>query len=826
MLVASCRLKRVAGPSPGAGNARTAWAERQGVLLELEDEEGRRGRGEASPLPGFSVDSLAMAEADLHAWAEHLPRRLEDVPAIFAAAAEAASPAARFALESALLDLLGQERELPIYRLLGGRDHPIPLVHLLPVNDTLAAAEELYEAGARHFKVKVGGDDFAAELAMLTALRGRFGQKIELRLDANRGLAGPGREEKIAALAAFDPELLEEPGGDFEIEAPYPLAFDESLLEPPVRAALPGLLRKSGYRVVVLKPMALGGFAACLELARVAAAAGCASVVTHLFDGPIALAAAAHLALALPGRVLPCGLASHTGLDAWSEAAPDFVRKTQILAPASPGLGLRSLVEATPWDRRAPARLLPSAPGAELELGGLRGLPLVHFSVFAAADEAGDRTALVVGGATTPFASLADQVKTLLAAWQPDPDTALVLVGDNHPETIVAILAAIEAEIPLFLIHPRWPELERSRYLSSLGLPPLPPGTNSIFVPWPADAPPAGTGNERILAVLPTSGTGGRPKGVALSRRAFLAATLASAAILGWKGDDRWLLSLPLAHVGGLSILLRCLAARRAVVLADPAERFEPAAVAAQLIRDRVTLLSLVPTLLRRLLELEGFALPPHLRAILVGGAAASPRLLEKAARRGWPCLATYGSTEACSQIATQEAPRPRGCGRPVRGVEIRLGPDGLIAVRGENLLSFYLPGGHDGRDENGFFKTGDLGRRDEEDQLHVLGRGDDVIVSGGENVHPLQVEAALEEHPALAAAGVFPLADDEWGQIVAAAVVVAPGETLPSLEELRDGLRAVLPAYALPRRLFVAESLPQNAAGKLDRRTLAAAFR
>ena len=106
-----------------------------------------------------------------------------------------------------------------------------------------------------------------------------------------------------------------------------------------------------------------------------------------------------------------------------------------------------------------------------------------------------------------------------------------------------------------------------------------------------------------------------------------------------------------------------------------------------------------------------------------------------------------------------------------------------------------------------------------------VLGRADDVIISGGENIHPLEVEAALEEHPAIAAAAVFPLPDEEWGQIVAAAVVPLAGQPLPELAELREKLRSSLPAYALPRRLVVTDALPQNAAGKLDRRALAAAY-
>lgn len=450
-------------------------------------------------------------------------------------------------------------------------------------------------------------------------------------------------------------------------------------------------------------------------------------------------------------------------------------------------------------------------------------------SLFAAAREAAERPALIENGGAITYLRLAKEAEEARAGWQGTAGEALVVLGDSRRDTVAMILAALAGGLPVFPLHPRWPDEERHRYLADLGLPPLVPGERWRKVAWPSGAPALGgndsdPGDERIAAVLPTSGSSGRPKGVALSRRAFLAAIAASAAVLGWQEDDRWLLSLPLAHVGGLSILLRCLAARRAVVLADPTPSFEPRVVAEQLERDAVTLVSWVPTQLRRMLQLPGFVLPASVRAILVGGAAASPALMQEAAGRGWPCYLTYGATEAASQIATQRAPAVAGCGPPVPGVEVRVGEDGRVALRGDNLLSYYLPSGACGLDPGGFFAPGDLGRFDEEGHLHVLGRADDVIVTGGENVHPLQIEAALEEDPAIAAAAVFPLPDEEWGQVVAAAVVARAG-AVPDLERLRRSLRRTLPGYALPRRLFPLDALPQNAVGKLDRRALAARF-
>ena len=447
-------------------------------------------------------------------------------------------------------------------------------------------------------------------------------------------------------------------------------------------------------------------------------------------------------------------------------------------------------------------------------------------SIHAAAAEAGAALALLAAGRAYSFAELAAAVEQRLAAWRTVSEgEVLVLVGESRPETIVTIFAAIEARMPIFFVHPRWPAAERRRYLEYLGLPSSPEGAGEFRAAWPAGCPPLEDGDERILAVLPTSGSSGPPKGVALSRRAFLSAIAASRQGLGWKPHDRWLLALPLAHVGGLSILLRGLEGRAGTVLADTVAGWEPAAVARQIENDEITLVSLVPTQLRRLLGLEGFKLPHRVRALLIGGAAASPALIAAAAGRGWPCRLTYGATEAASQIATQETPGPEGCGRPVPGVTVEIGVGHHIRVRGANLFSFYLPGGQNGRDAEGFFESGDLGRLDAQGNLHVFGRADDVIITGGENVHPLTVEAALEALPAIAAAVVFPLPDEEWGQLICAAVVPQVGQALPDLETLRTALKSTLPAYALPRRLFRVENLPQNSVGKLDRRVLARLF-
>ncbi|RMH39985.1 MAG: 2-succinylbenzoate--CoA ligase, partial [Deltaproteobacteria bacterium] len=300
-------------------------------------------------------------------------------------------------------------------------------------------------------------------------------------------------------------------------------------------------------------------------------------------------------------------------------------------------------------------------------------------------------------------------------------------------------------------------------------------------------AVPAGA---RGLVVF-TSGTTGAPKPVELTPRMLFASATASASVLGWRDGDRWLCPLPVAHVGGLSVITRCVIARATAVI-DDLDGFE---------RHRATLGSIVPAQLPALCDRDA---PPAVRAVLVGGAAAPERLLARARARGWPLLRTYGMTEACSQVATERAP---GAGlRPLPGIDVRIASDGRIEVSGPTVAG-------------GRLRTGDLGRWTADGGLVVLGRADDVIVTGGENVHPALVEDALRSHPAIADACAFGLPDERWGQIVGAAIVAPAGV---DDADLAEHLGRSLPAFARPRRVALVDALPLTAAGKADRRAAA----
>jgi o-succinylbenzoate---CoA ligase len=233
--------------------------------------------------------------------------------------------------------------------------------------------------------------------------------------------------------------------------------------------------------------------------------------------------------------------------------------------------------------------------------------------------------------------------------------------------------------------------------------------------------------------------------------------------------------------------------------------RFDADRVRAALEAGEMTLASLVPTMLARL-RTAGLRATPGLRAIALGGGPVPAGLLDWARETGIPVVPVYGMTETCSQIV---AGRP---GRPLTGVELEIASDGEILVRGPMVARAAVA-------EDGWLHTGDLGRLDEDGRLHVLGRLKELIVTGGENVAPLEVEQVLLGHPAVTDAGVAGLPDPEWGEAVTAFVVLRePADE----EQLRAWCRERLEPFKVPKAIHAVDRLPRNAGGKLLRDRLA----
>jgi o-succinylbenzoate---CoA ligase len=307
---------------------------------------------------------------------------------------------------------------------------------------------------------------------------------------------------------------------------------------------------------------------------------------------------------------------------------------------------------------------------------------------------------------------------------------------------------------------------------------------------------------DAVCAVIHTSGTTSAPRPIALTYGNFLWSALGSSVALGVDPGERWLCAMPLSHVGGLSILIRGAVYATTAVLH---ERFDASEVLRALRQDRITVVSLVSTTLTRLLD-AGLRDPPSLRWALTGGGPLAPALLQRAHAAGVPAIATYGLTEACSQVST--------AGPPLFCTRVELAEDGEILVGGPTVAPGSL--GPDGR-----LHTGDLGEIDANGFLRVNGRKADTIISGGENVAPSEVESVLEAHPSVIEAAVLGRSDPHWGEAVVAIVVASPQADIEEAE-LRAHCLARLAPYKVPKQVrIVSDSLPRTASGKLLRREL-----
>ncbi len=346
MRLRSSSIHRIGGAaSAPVRNARQRWSDRCGLLVALEIDGGL-GLGEASPLPGYSIDTIDEAEASLRAAVagiEKLPGTVDEIAAL---AAPIVSPTARFALETALLDLQARSQACPVHRLV--RPGPPPVVArsgLLQEESPRALDAEALAARQRglvHLKLKVGGGAIEDDIARVKRLRYLLGGEVSLRLDANGAWPPAVAADALAQLAPLDIAFVEEPTtalASFGRQA-VRWAADESLV-----SQADALLAADACDIVVLKPAVLG-WCGALRLGERAIARGKQLVVTHLFDGPVALASACELALALAGpSLLPCGLDPHPALAAFPAwRLPQLDRAATIQPAPGMGLGLREAV--------------------------------------------------------------------------------------------------------------------------------------------------------------------------------------------------------------------------------------------------------------------------------------------------------------------------------------------------------------------------------------------------------------------------------------------------------------------------------------------------
>jgi O-succinylbenzoic acid--CoA ligase len=425
-----------------------------------------------------------------------------------------------------------------------------------------------------------------------------------------------------------------------------------------------------------------------------------------------------------------------------------------------------------------------------------------------------ERTALVTEAASVTYAELeaeATWVARRLAAYGVRRDATAALTMHPRREEVVLLHALMKLGAIAMPLSPQLTEAEREAVLAA-ERPAIDLNDAAELTQTEADLPLLGEHDmEDLQCYILTSGSTGEPRQVGLTYGNFLFSAVGSAFNIGVEPADRWLCCLPLSHVAGLSIVLRSVIYGTTAVLLDG---FDTDQVASTLTTGGITVLSLVPTMLIRLLEAGADLSAP--RAILIGGGPVPKAALEEALGQGATVVQTYGMTETCSQVTTlspEDARRKIGsAGRPLLTTHVRIEGDEIL-VQGPTVAPGFA-------DSDGWLHTGDLGRIDEDGFLYVDGRTDDVIVTGGENVVPAEVESVLLDHAGVADAAAVGREDPEWQQAVTALVVPA-GDGL-DLEELRDHCASRLAPYKVPKRFELVAELPRTASGKLLRRQLA----
>jgi O-succinylbenzoic acid--CoA ligase len=477
------------------------------------------------------------------------------------------------------------------------------------------------------------------------------------------------------------------------------------------------------------------------------------------------------------------------------------------------------------------------------EAGG-RATPLLLFlATRLNAERRGDSPALIEPRRAWTWLALEDRARAVaagLARAGVEPGTPVGLLAPTSGAAIALLHGAARAGIVVVPLNDRWTATELDAFLGETGATTIVAADDRaarvqavgrrvlsleslVDNPTTAVTGPEPTGTDPAVVVA-TSGTTGRPKGALLTHGQ-----------LAWSADawneflppaTGWLTSLSLAHVGGLGIIWR--AALAGVPVVVPGDQ---ASLRASL-AEPVSHASVVPYQLARLVESGAGPAPAHLKAILLGGGPIPPDLVQRAIGAGWPVVPTYGMTESASGITalptSEAADRPASAGRRLRGAELRIarpGADGVgeIEVRGPSIFAGYVGRSSETAaafDHDGWYRTGDLGRLDSDGYLAVADRRLDLIVSGGENVYPAEVEAVLASHPAIADAGVAGRPDPAWGAAPIAAVSLRAGVTVTDAEVLAY-CRGRLAGFKVPAALVRVDEIPRLATGKLDRNAL-----
>jgi fatty-acyl-CoA synthase len=477
------------------------------------------------------------------------------------------------------------------------------------------------------------------------------------------------------------------------------------------------------------------------------------------------------------------------------------------------------------------------------------------------------KAAIRFAGATLTYAGLAqriaDTARALKSQLAIERGDRIAILAYNHPDYLVLLYACARLGAMLVPINWRLALPEQTYILADAAVKALlveqahAPVATALSQAFPnvrvvgtdfapeagaslADLIAAGSGDGRhrhVEQVLPllivyTSGTTGRPKGAVLRQEALLWNGLMSQHMHDMTANDHVLTVLPLFHVGGLNI--QTTPALQLGASVSLIARFTPQAALAAIAEARPSLIVLVPATIAAMLETEAWERTSlaSLRAVTTGSTQVPQRLVDAFSRRGVPVLQVYGSTETCPiAVYTRLAGdwrRPGSTGLPGLGCEVRIvgedgrevptGTAGEVVVRGPNILAQYWRNRAASREalREGWYYTGDVASRDADGHYFIQDRKQNLIISGGENVYPAEVERVLNEHPAIAEAAVIGRADKKWQEVPVAFLVRRPGGR-GEAAEIESFCLAQLARYKVPREFVWVESLPRNAMGKIQ---------